>query len=137
MLIRMMIFTGLCVGSLSAMKGPEANAPVVPDDVSKVTRIVVFSEMKGNQKSVGIDVTIKHSTTIKDVAKELARDFLRKDTLPVLCALYKSWWPTVRGWRPAWSEQASAVLDDTLTVHEAMRMNNNTTRFKISCWRVE
>ena len=35
------------------------------------------------------------------------------------------------------SEQASAVLVDALTVHEAIRKNNNTTRFEISHWRVE
>lgn len=58
-----------------------------------------------------------------------------EDRLRALCALYKTWWPTVRGWRPAWSEQASAVLAANLTVHEAMRRNNNTTRFEIGHWR--
>lgn len=66
MLIRMMIFTGLCVGSLSAMQ----------DDVSKVTRITVVYRSSLKRHTVAeVLLTIDRETTIEDVVEDFKGNY--------------------------------------------------------------
>jgi hypothetical protein len=112
----------LCVTAMDPK--PELSKKANQVDQQKIT---VCRSLTGARARVGYKITTDATTTIKELSEEMYEaQFNDCVTLPTIYAIYKTWWPTLHGWKPGWAEKRSEALDGSLIVHAVIKQYNTT-----------